>query len=942
MNQQKLLFITILFVSSVISSKFPLKDILHFSQDVKVAEENYLCSIDIRNRYKNEKCCECTRDCMKYKTCCIDFLWNSTAPIPSQEYLDLFINVTNQYKDTTCEPVFQNAQNNTSENILMVSTCLKHANHQDKEGCKNAIETSYESIMPVFGSDQYIYKNSFCARCNFVKHYQLLNLTAKCKTQRRGHEEHENPYQRFMSCFFNVALTKTITNYIKTCNINIFDKQSACNKTNKYYEMCSSYLGVVGNSANYHCLMCNNTSTGYSTINLPNFACSKYIANDESEELQESDESDESDGSDENDNEDDDDDDNHFSTKLKSKSDKSHESDESDELDQSEKDGNDDDDNSIRKPNYKWSFTINFANQTNIVIQATESYSMKFCDSGKIYNIISSRCEIFYCSRGYKKSVNGCFQDKDTLESQIEVVPNATFDKCLIRNNITMIVVMYPSKDNSLATNEVLLKLLNTSTPTSSVDIEINEGNIYHLIGMNINQDQLTLLQKTLADREYLTRIAIEKLYLTSLPSKDLKNRLETDFTKCFKGGQSCAEPVTVTNISDNFMENCSYIFQNRMFDISNTNFWVEINRTSWKRKLISCSLFYLHSSCPLKQITNYTLFENKTLKVGNNFYNASQYVPLNDSFRICIPTNARKVLFSSYEWHDNLSKALDYISISGTIMSIVSYAVIIIVYQFIKAVKRSPSATIVFQCITLLVVDTTFLVAIRMHFHTFGCKVIAIFLHWGLLAAQLWTAIIVFDLSLKVRSVSAIFVKTDSTRLAAYCITAYIIPTFIVGTTVHLHIYHIIDMSYGENGICFINNPYSKLYFYCIPLAAIYFITISLLVYTLSCIWKRENKARKIFQKSGRHNENLLSIAFKLILALGLIEILGFTQISKKNLSENELIFNSIFAALYTILRSLRGLWLFLIYVCNRRKMKILKSTWRNNAGRLNAMRLS
>ena len=380
--------------------------------------------------------------------------------------------------------------------------------------------------MPVFGSDQYIYKNSFCARCNFVKHYHLLNLTAKCTTQRIGHEEHENPYQRFMSCFFKVALTKTITNYIKTCNINIFDRQSACNKTNKYYKMCSSYLGIVGNSANYHCLMCNNTSIGYSTINLPNFACSKYIAN----ELHESDKSDKSDGSDENDNEDQDDDENRFSTNLKSKSDKS---------DESGKVDNEDDDDPIRKPKYKWSFTINFAKQTNIVIQATESFSMKFCDSGKIYNIISSRCEIFSCSRGYKKSVNGCFQDKDTLESQIEVVPNATFDKCLIRNNITMIVVMYPSKDNSLATNEVLLKLLNTSAPTSSLDIEINEGNIYHRIGMNINQGQLTLIQKTLADRKYLTRIAIEKLYLTSLPSKDLKNRLETDFTKYFKGGQS-------------------------------------------------------------------------------------------------------------------------------------------------------------------------------------------------------------------------------------------------------------------------------------------------------------------------------------------------------------------------------------------------------------------
>ena len=60
-NPQKVLFMAIFYVSSVVSSKFPLKDILYLSQDVKLAEENYLCSIDIRNRYKNEKSCECTK-----------------------------------------------------------------------------------------------------------------------------------------------------------------------------------------------------------------------------------------------------------------------------------------------------------------------------------------------------------------------------------------------------------------------------------------------------------------------------------------------------------------------------------------------------------------------------------------------------------------------------------------------------------------------------------------------------------------------------------------------------------------------------------------------------------------------------------------------------------------------------------------------------------------
>ena len=51
---------------------------------------------------------------------------------------------------------------------------------------------------------------------------------------------------------------------------------------------------------------------------------------------------------------------------------------------------------------------------------------------------------------------------------------------------------------------------------------------------------------KTLTSSNHLAETAIEKVYLTSLPSKDLKNRLETDFTKDFTGGRLCAETVTV------------------------------------------------------------------------------------------------------------------------------------------------------------------------------------------------------------------------------------------------------------------------------------------------------------------------------------------------------------------------------------------------------------
>ena len=153
------------------------------------------------------------------KSCCIDILWNVDNPVPFQEYLDLFINVANRYKDTVCEPVLpvldKNGKNHTGENIFMISTCLNNASYIDKEGCRQSTGTSYESIMPVFGSDQYIYKNTFCARFNFIEQFQLVNLTAKCQTDQK---EHENPYERFMNCFFKIARTKGTTNYVKEYN----------------------------------------------------------------------------------------------------------------------------------------------------------------------------------------------------------------------------------------------------------------------------------------------------------------------------------------------------------------------------------------------------------------------------------------------------------------------------------------------------------------------------------------------------------------------------------------------------------------------------------------------------------------------------------------------------------------------------------------------------
>ena len=223
--------------------------------------------------------------------------------------------MAHRYKDTNCEPVLlvlgQNGKDHTSEKTLMISTCLNKASYTDKEGCKQSIGVSYDSNLPLFGSDQYIYKNSFCARCNFVEEFELVNLTA-------------------MNCSFKIFRSKIVKGCIKTYNKIIFDRWVTCNKTNKYYAMCSSYLGIVGSVANYHCLLCNDTYVNTSSQKLPKLLCSKY-----------------------------------FGKKAIAE----------------------DTGPSVNQP---WSFTINFGEETNITIKGIDFSSKTYCQNGDVYNYAKS------------------------------------------------------------------------------------------------------------------------------------------------------------------------------------------------------------------------------------------------------------------------------------------------------------------------------------------------------------------------------------------------------------------------------------------------------------------------------------------------------------------------------------------------------------------------
>ena len=163
---------------------------------------------------------------------------------------------------------------------------------------------------------------------------------------------------------------------------------------------------------------------------------------------------------------------------------------------------------------------------------------------------------------------------------------------------------------------------------------------------------------------------------------------------------------------------------------------------------------------------------------------------------------------------------------------------------------KNLSSKTVTFHCVTLLVTDTVILVAGHLNHHPFWCRFIGIFLHWLVLAAQLWTPITAFDLVSKFCKVSQVIVKTNHVRLAVYSVTAYGITTIIVDATILLHKYQTNNAGYGGQDFCYIASPQSKIYCDILPMFMIFLTTLIFSTHILCHLWKREKKHVEFYER--------------------------------------------------------------------------------------------
>lgn len=208
--------------------------------------ERLICSHDP----ESFKVCRCDSNCMKFKSCCIDALWDHNSSMSLDIYLKHFLKEALKYPDLKCELIIGDLpKTHTAETIFMMSTCPEDSNQDDIYKCIQNQRNTY--LLPVQDKSGRTYKNKYCAICNGVLEFEIMNVNADCENKISN--DSSSILKQYSDCKF--SLVKKSDNTVQSCNINAV---VPCNIKNDFEcQLCKSYAGGIqyNNTCfrNFHC-----------------------------------------------------------------------------------------------------------------------------------------------------------------------------------------------------------------------------------------------------------------------------------------------------------------------------------------------------------------------------------------------------------------------------------------------------------------------------------------------------------------------------------------------------------------------------------------------------------------------------------------------------------------------------------------------------------------
>ena len=255
------------------------------------------------------------------------------------------------------------------------------------------------------------------------------------------------------------------------------------------------------------------------------------------------------------------------------------------------------------------------------------------------------------------------------------------------------------------------------------------------------------------------------------------------------------------------------------------------------------------------------------------------------------------------------------YITIVGSSISIMGYLLVVLTYSKFKVLQNVPGLSKLAMAICLLLAYLTFL------FRKVHCKFLAFFSHYFLLVSQMWVVIICIDLAVAIHSSVAIKTSRNKVKtLSKYLAIACAFPLPFAGTPVILNETGQIKVGY-QSETCWINHFETRLWSFIVPTGFVYLLAISSLISTFQKIYRIRQETKGILE-SNQRNVSLVQMALKMTLGLGIIDTIGFVQISGNKQTK----LNFGLAIAFTAVMSFKGVFVCALYLVNVKVFNLYK----------------
>ena len=408
-----------------------------------------------------------------------------------------------------------------------------------------------------------------------------------------------------------------------------------------------------------------------------------------------------------------------------------------------------------------------------------------------------------------------------------------------------------------------------------------------------------------------------------------------------FTNNRVCSEPEIIST-DFSFTSECNIKLNSTIYDTSNNaTFWIELTNKHVKYGGSLCKNFHLISSCS-KGIINMSLTTIKDgamfaeIKDEEKMFLPEEFIPTPDGIGICFTPTLVKM--EKYMWMEEFSTFEKTLSVCLLCLSILLEVATLLVHFLSKQLKNIPGKNLAALLSSLLGCDIVILTLVCFgNINDISCYLISVLLHFLSLSLCTWAGVIAADLLMTFGSQSMI-AKSD-TLYFRYSLFAWGVPMVVVITCFALDSLvndKSIIIGYGKSRQCWISSFFARLIVYIIPFSL---VTFGSFFVTCIVIYKINEKSKKNNAVTGKKKQlNIAHMALKLCFILGASELIGLIQIPKKNVtSEMHVAFNAAFGMLYNLVRSSRGIFIFITFIytnkMSRAFTKLLRSRFSKNS---------